>query len=209
MKRYRILFAALCLGLVTVVLAGCDRSADAQKREEAINRGEAPAQTGAPQCKLVHGKWLGDSEGCKITQTSCPVAGGTWKEDVGCTAVTTEPDGCNRSGGLAAVDGQCVIATLSATDLDDAWTCHAAQGQWLADTRRCGITEHLCAQSSGEWQPGSGCELRSVAADEEHCTGMSGLHVVNGQCTLVDLSRDDLEQMGSEDVERARSKLNR
>ena len=115
MKRYRILLAALCLGLIALLLAGCDRSADAQKREEAINRGEAPAHTGAHQCQFMRGKWLGDAEGCKITQTSCPVAGGTWKEDVGCTVVTAEPDGCNSSSGLAAVDGQCVIATQLAT----------------------------------------------------------------------------------------------
>ena len=208
MKGFRILLAALCLGLVAATLVGCDRGNDAQKREAAINRGEGPAQTGARQCRLVHGKWLGDSQGCKLTQTSCPMVSGTWKGALGCTVATAEPDGCNDANGLAAVDDQCVIAKLSATDLDGAWTCHAVHGEWLADTRRCGMTEPLCKQSGGEWQPGTGCEMPSVAADEDHCTGMSGLHVIKDRCVMVDLSREDLEQMGSEDIEIARSKLN-
>ena len=52
-----LLLAALCLNLIA--LTGCDRT---QKREEAINRGEGPALIGARQCRLVHGKWLGDAQ---------------------------------------------------------------------------------------------------------------------------------------------------
>lgn len=200
MKNFRILLAALCLSLVA--LSACDNT---QKREEAINRGEGPVQTSAHQCQLVHGKWLGDARGCKITQKACAAVGGTWAKKIGCIAATAEPDGCSNASGVAVVDGQCAIAELSATDLDYAWTCHAAQGQWLADTRRCGMTAHLCEQSTDAvWQPGIGCKMPSTA---DQCVGMSGLHVINDQCIMVDLSREDLE--GSEDVARARSKLHR
>ncbi len=202
MKYSQILLAALCLG--QLALTACDRT---QKHEEAINRGEGPALTGARQCQLVQGKWLGDADGCKITQGSCSAVGGTWAKNIGCVMTTAEPDGCNMSSGLTMVDSQCVIAELSAADLDDAWTCHVAQGQWLADTRRCGMTAHLCAQANATWQPDIGCEMPSMTTDQ--CTGMSGLHVIDGRCIMVDLSRGDLEQAGVEDIERAHSKLNR
>ncbi len=206
MHASRILRSALCVGLIA--LAGCDRAGDAQKREEAINSGTASAPTGERQCQLLRGKWLGDTGGCKIKQQSCAAIGGNWDKDAGCIVATAEPDGCAASSGLAAVDGHCVVAQLSATALDTAWTCHVAQGKWLADTQRCGMTAHLCAQASGTWQADTVCEL-PVAADAAQCSGVSGMRVLNGRCVMLDLSRQDLEQMGSEDIERARSRLNR
>lgn len=201
MKYFQVLVAALCLGVIG--LTACDRT---QKREEAINRGEGPALAGVRQCQLLQGKWLGDVRGCKITKKSCPAVGGTWGKGIGCIVATREPDGCTNSSGLTVVDGQCVLAELSASDLDDAWSCHVAQGQWFADTRRCGMTAHLCAQSTGTWKPDIGCEKPSVTADQ--CNYMSGVHVIDNQCIMVDLSRDDLEQVGAEDIEQAHSRLN-
>lgn len=201
MKDFRILLAALCLGLLA--LTACDST---QKREEAINRGDGPVLAGARQCHLVQGQWQGDDRGCKVTPAACPSVGGTWAKGIGCIAVTAEHDRCDTSGGLAAVDGQCVIEEISAANLDDAWTCHAAQGQWLAETRRCWVTAHLCEQSRGAWQPDIGCEITLVAADQ--CSGMSGLSMIHDRCIMVDLSREELEQMGAENIERARSKLN-
>lgn len=199
MRDFRMVLAALCLALV--VSAGCDRT---QKREEAINRGEGQVQTGALQCRQLKGKWLGDPRGCRITPSTCTAIGGSWDKHTGCTTATSAHDGCSNTSGVAAANGQCVIAELSAIDLDAAWTCQAAQGQWLADTGHCRMTAHLCAQSADTvWRPGIGCEMPSTA---DQCIGLDGLHVIDGRCILTDLSREDLE--GNEELERARSKLN-
>ncbi len=207
MKNIQMLLAALCLAVVA--LSACDRAGDAQKREEAINRGDASAQPTARLCQRVHGKWLDDSQRCTMTQASCAAFGATWNDDAGCLVRGAERDACSSADGTAAVDGKCVIGELSASDLDGAWVCHMSKGEWLGDTRRCGVTAPLCAQAAGEWNPDAGCIVPSLAANADQCGSASGLHVVKGHCVLRDLSNAEVDQMGNEDLQRARSALSR
>ncbi|MEO7877492.1 MAG: hypothetical protein ABIR62_15370 [Dokdonella sp.] len=75
-----------------------------------------------------------------------------------------------------------------------AGTCERAGGLWQPETNRCAMTAALCARSAGEWKHGKGCVMTSLAGGE--CSGMSGLHMVDGECVMADFSIEEMEQTG-------------
>ena len=122
----RILFVA-CIAVLMLSSAACDRTADKQRQEEAINRGEVPAaQTQAMAntgfkgaCERAGGDWQAATSRCAMTAAMCP-SPGEWDDAIGCVLPSISADECKdmENQGIHLVGEVCAITDLSSEQFE-------------------------------------------------------------------------------------------
>ena len=120
------ILVVVCIAVLLLSSVACDRTADKQRQEEAINRGVPTAEiiamnnkTFKVACERAGGGWQATTSRCATTAVMCP-SPGEWNDAIGCVFSDLGAAECGEleSQGMQLVGEVCAITDISSEQFE-------------------------------------------------------------------------------------------